>query len=143
MFTLSSTPLEEMDLREGLISESAGAFSCFEGLVRNHNEGKTVVALEYEAYKPLCEREARKIFEEVKQKFDVIAVRCFHRTGKLSVGEMAVWIGVIAPHRDESFKACRYLIDEIKSRLPIWKKEHYENGDSGWVACEACTAHPH
>lgn len=143
MFKLSSIPLEKINLREGLVSESAGAFVCFEGWVRNHNEGKKVSALEYEAYESLCQKEAQKIFQEVHEKFDVIAARCFHRAGRLEIGDMAVWIGVITAHRDESFKACRYIIDEIKFRLPIWKKEHYENGDSGWVACEVCSSHAH
>ena len=69
------------------------------------------------------------------------AGRCVHRVGLLELGECAVWIGVASPHRDEAFKACRYIIDEIKVRLPIWKKEHYVNGDSGWVNCERCAAH--
>jgi molybdopterin synthase catalytic subunit len=67
--------------------------------------------------------------------------RCVHRVGLLEIGECAVWIGVASAHRDEAFKACRYIIDEIKVRLPIWKKEHYANGDSGWVNCERCAQH--
>ena len=133
MFQLSSTPLENCDLRAGLASDRGGAFNCFEGRVRNHNDGKTVLALELEAYPSLCKKEAEKIFQEVKRKFDVIAVNCFHRVGKLDVGEMAVWVGVVAAHRDDSFKACRYIIDEVKSRLPIWKKEYYESGSSDWI----------
>jgi molybdopterin synthase catalytic subunit len=65
-----------------------------------------------------------------------------HRIGALAVGELAVWVGVSAAHRDEAFRACRYIIDEVKHRLPIWKKEHYLNGDSGWVNCERCAAAP-
>jgi molybdopterin synthase catalytic subunit len=65
---------------------------------------------------------------------------CVHRVGDLRVGELAVWVGVSAPHRDEAFRACRYIIDEVKHRVPIWKKEHYVNGDSGWVNCERCAA---
>ena len=65
---------------------------------------------------------------------------CEHRLGDLAIGEVAVWVGVSAPHRDEAFRACRYIIDEVKHRLPIWKKEHYVNGDSGWVNCERCAA---
>jgi len=141
MFQLSPTPLENIDLRKGLDSKSAGAYNCFEGWVRDHNNGKEVVALEYEAYDALCEREAQQIVREVREKFDIIAVKCVHRTGKLAVGDMAVWVGVIAAHRENSFAACRYIIDEVKLRLPIWKKEYYANGDSGWVACESCASH--
>ena len=141
MFQITSTPLEQINLREGLTAGSAGALSSFEGWVRNHNEGKKVSALEYEAYESLCTAEAAKIFQEVHEQFDCVAAKCFHRVGKLNVGDMAVWVGVTAAHRDASFKACRYIIDQIKTRLPIWKKEYYEQGDSGWVACEECASH--
>jgi len=72
----------------------------------------------------------------------VAHVACLHRVGELAVGELAVWVGVSAPHRHEAFLACRYVIDEVKQRVPIWKKEHYESGDSGWVNCERCAAPP-
>lgn len=132
-----------MDLRAGLASPRAGAFNCFEGRVRDHNEGKAVVALEYEAYAALCQNEAQNIFREVKEKFSVIAAKCVHRIGKLQVGDMAVWVGVVASHREDSFRACSYIIDEVKARLPIWKKEYYANGDSGWITCPACGHHQH
>ena len=66
-----------------------------------------------------------------------------HRVGDLQLGDVAVWVGVSSPHRDEAFKACRFIIDEVKHRVPIWKKEHYANGDSGWVNCERCAADAH
>ena len=141
MFQIIQIPLEKIDLCKGLSSKRAGAFCSFEGRVRDHNNGRKVVALEYEAYGSLCEREAKKIFNEVFAKFDVIEARCYHREGKLNVGDIAVWIGVITEHRDDGFKACRYIIDEVKKRLPIWKKEYYENGQSGWVACSGCAPH--
>jgi molybdopterin synthase catalytic subunit len=68
---------------------------------------------------------------------------CIHRVGILEIGDLAVWVGVSAGHRDEAFKACRYIIDEIKHRVPVWKKEYYSGGDSGWVNCEACANHTH
>jgi molybdopterin synthase catalytic subunit len=138
MFQISEKPLEHLDLHEGLVSPQAGAFNCFEGRVRDHNAGQAVIVLEYEAYAALCQSEAQKIFQETGKKFSVIAMKCVHRVGRLRVGDMAVWIGVMAAHRDDSFRACRYIIDEVKARLPIWKKEYYENGDSGWVGCPAC-----
>jgi len=140
MFKISHIPLEKLDLRKGLASDHAGAFSCFEGLVRRNNEGKIVSALEYEAHEVLCQTEAENIFREVYEQFDVISAQCFHRVGRLNVGDMAVWVGVIAGHRDDSFKACRYIIDQVKRRLPIWKKEYYEDGHSGWLACEPMSA---
>ena len=141
LFQLSPIPLNEIELRKDFVSPHAGAFTSFEGWVRDSNEGKTVVALEYEAYAPLCEKEAQKIFQEARNAFDIIDIKAAHRVGKLRVGETAVWIGVLAAHRNDSFKACRYLIDELKKRLPIWKKEYYNNGDSGWVCCSHHHAH--
>ena len=73
--------------------------------------------------------------------FRFCEARCVHRTGLLEIGDLAVWVGVASAHRDEAFKACRYIIDELKVRLPIWKKEHYVDGDSGWVNCERCADH--
>ncbi|VAX36026.1 Molybdopterin synthase catalytic subunit MoaE [hydrothermal vent metagenome] len=144
MFQIFSKPLESINLREGLASNEVGAFVCFEGLVRNHNEGKKVIALEYEAFSALCDKEAAKIMQEAYEKFNIFNAKCFHRVGKLDIKEMAVWVGVTSAHRDAAFEACRYIIDEIKFRIPIWKKEYYENGDSGWVNCEECSkAHHH
>ena len=136
MLQLLHIPLEQLNLREGLNSPEAGAFCSFEGWVRNHNEGRRVIALEYEAEPSLCQKEMEKIFKEAETKFDVLEVKVFHRIGKLNVGEMAVWVGVSASHRDASFAACRYVIDELKHRLPIWKKEYYESGISGWINCK-------
>ena len=133
MFKLTNSPLEQLNLRDGLTSSRAGAFISFEGLVRNHSDGESVLKLEYEAAEALCLKEAEKILTETKEKFDIVDARVFHRTGVLHVGEMAVWVGVLASHRDDAFKACRYIIDQIKARLAIWKKEYYHSGDSGWV----------
>ena len=85
-------------------------------------------------------REGERIIAEAIARFGVAHAACVHRVGALAVGELAVWVGVSAAHRDEAFRACRYIIDEVKHRLPIWKKEHYLNGDSGWVNCERCAA---
>lgn len=136
MFKISVTPLENLNLREGLNLQNAGAFNCFEGWVRNRNKGRVVSALEYEAYDVLCEHEAEKIFQETYQKFDILTAHCFHRVGILKPGELSVWVGVVAEHRDASFQACRYIIDQVKFRLPIWKKEYYADGHSGWLASE-------
>ena len=72
----------------------------------------------------------------------IIFSNALHRLGLLEIGDVAVWVGAAAPHRDEAFRACRYVIDEVKHRVPIWKKEHYASGDSGWVNCERCSAVP-
>jgi adenylyltransferase/sulfurtransferase len=80
---------------------------------------------------------------EAAQRFGVTQALCVHRVGDLQLGDIAVWVGVAAAHRDEAFKACRFIIDEVKHRVPIWKKEHYVSGDSGWVNCERCATHAH
>ncbi|HEY9678323.1 MAG TPA: molybdenum cofactor biosynthesis protein MoaE [Drouetiella sp.] len=141
MFTISDTSIDADDLRRQFANDRAGAFVTFEGWVRNHNEGKDVLTLEYEAYEQLCLNEAEAILHEAKQRFSILDATCVHRTGALAIGEMAVWVGVSAAHRGAAFDACRYIIDEIKLRLPIWKKETYVNGSSGWVNCQNCASH--
>ena len=108
--------------------------------MRDHNEGRQVRRLEYEAFAALAVREGERIVAEAVEKYGVRRAACVHRIGDLALGEMAVWVGVSAPHRSEAFAACRYIIDEVKHRVPIWKKEHYVDGDSGWVNCEALRA---
>ena len=136
MFKLTSKPLEQFILNNDLSSKKCGAVVTFEGRVRNVNENRKVKALEYQADEKLCQREAEKIFKEAHKQFDVISVKCFHRVGKLGIGASAVWVAVTASHREDAFKACRYIIDELKKRLPIWKKEYYTDGTSEWINCK-------
>ena len=138
MFAISDSALIVDALREQAMNPGAGGFCVFEGWVRNENEGLAVERLEYEVYEPLAIAEGEKVIAEANQMFPFLEAVCVHRSGLLDIGDCAVWVGVAAPHRDEAFKACRYIIDEIKIRLPIWKKEHYVDGDSGWVNCERC-----
>ncbi|HEY3784248.1 MAG TPA: ThiF family adenylyltransferase [Steroidobacteraceae bacterium] len=139
-FSFTRRPIDEAALRSQLSDPAAGGYASFEGWVRNHNEGLSVRHLEYEAFEPLALKEGERIVAEAKVRFGIEHAACVHRTGNLAIGEMAVWVGVSARHRHEAFLACRYIIDEVKHRLPIWKKEHYESGDSGWVNCERCAA---
>ena len=141
MIEITSTRIDTVDLQRSLEDPAAGGYCAFEGWVRNENEGHVVERLEYEAYEPLAIAEGEKVLAEAKDRFPYLEARCVHRVGLLELGECAVWIGVAAKHRDEAFKACRFIIDEIKVRLPIWKKEHYADGDSGWVNCERCARH--
>lgn len=141
-FQFSNSALDLQTLQQPLRREECGGYAAFEGWVRNHNEGLAVTRLEYEAFEALAIKEGEKIIAEAAVKFGVQHARCVHRIGSLGIGEVAVWVGVSAPHRDEAFRACRYIIDEVKHRLPIWKKEHYVNGDSGWVNCERCATAP-
>ena len=141
MIEVTEVAIDPAALQRSLVNPAAGGFCAFEGWVRNENEGHVVERLEYEAYAPLCIAEGEKVLAEAQEKYPFLEARCVHRTGLLEIGECAVWIGVASAHRDEAFKACRFIIDEIKVRLPIWKKEHYANGDSGWVNCERCAQH--
>lgn len=138
VFAISGEEIRTGELRERLANSAAGGLCVFEGWVRNENEGRVVNRLEYEVYEPLAIREGTKVLEEAKQQFPYLRASCVHRSGLLEIGDCAVWVGVVAPHRDEAFKACRYIIDQIKIRLPIWKKEHYADGNSNWVNCERC-----
>ncbi len=142
-FRFSAEPFEPAAMRRALAHPAAGGYAAFEGWVRNHNEGLAVTRLEYEAFEALAVKEGERILAEAGRKFPILDAACVHRVGSLAVGELAVWVGVSAHHRDEAFAACRFIIDEVKHRVPIWKKEHYVNGDSGWVNCERCAEHVH
>ncbi|MEE4186179.1 MAG: molybdenum cofactor biosynthesis protein MoaE [Gammaproteobacteria bacterium] len=139
---MSSAPLSPELWRDRVRDDRCGGYATFEGWVRNTNEGLDVRRLEYQAYERLANKEGQRIMAEAAEKFALVHAVCVHRTGELEIGDTAVWVAVSAGHRDAAFRACRYIIDEVKLRVPIWKKEYYVNGDSGWVNCEAC-AHPH
>lgn len=142
MFVLSSEPIDIAAWHARLDDSRAGGCVVFEGVVRNENEGRAVLRLEYEGYEAVALKEGGTVLREALEKFDVIAVECIHRVGRLEIGDLAVWVGVSAAHRGAAFDACRYIIDQIKHRLPIWKKEHYSEGDSGWINCQTASA-PH
>lgn len=132
-FSLSDEPFDTASLRAGLLDARAGAFAGFEGWVRDNHAGRVVTGLLYEAYAALAETEGERILDETRERFDIVDVRCVHRVGELGVGELAVWVGVSAGHRDAAFAACRHVIDEVKARVPIWKHERYADGDAGWL----------
>ncbi len=134
-FRITSAVIDPAALKQELTRSTAGACVTFEGWVRNHNDGEAVQALEYEAHVGVAEKEGARIVAEALEKFAVTAVHCEHRVGILQIGDCAVWVGVSADHRGPAFDACRYVIDETKTRVPIWKKEHYLSGASGWVNC--------
>lgn len=121
------------ELRRELAHPSCGGFCAFEGWVRDRNAGAPVDGLDYEAYAELTVAEGERVIAEAMEKFDIVDARCVHRIGSLVIGDLAIWIGVTAPHRDAAFRACRYIIDEAKKRLPVWKKEHYLSGSAAWV----------
>lgn len=131
MFRLTQSPIVAVEMESG----DAGGYVTFEGKVRNRNEGRSVLKLEYEAFAPMAEAEGQRILDEATAAFGLSDAKAVHRIGILEIGETAVWIGVAAPHRAEAFRACSYVIDELKKRVPIWKKEHYSDGDSDWIGC--------
>jgi len=141
-FRFTHSRIDTQTARQELLDAGAGGYASFEGWVRDHNEGQAVSRLEYEAFESLAVKEGDRIVTEAMRRFPVKHALCVHRIGELSIGDLAVWVGVSSGHRGEAFDACRYIIDEVKHRLPIWKKEHYRNGDSGWVNCERCATAP-
>lgn len=132
-FRLSDTPIDGRLEHRALGAAAAGACVVFEGWVRDRNDGRSVHRLDYQAYAVLAESEGEAILAEAVRRFGLAAAAAVHRTGTLAVGDLAVWVGVSAGHRGEAFESCRWIIDAIKQRVPIWKNEHYTDGDSGWL----------
>ena len=133
MFRLAESPIDVAALRGQLRADACGAFASFEGWVRDHNEGRSVRGLEYTSYHALAEREGEAILRDASARFDIGAAACVHRIGVLAIGDMAVWVGVSAAHRGPAFEACRWIIDEVKARVPIWKNERYADGEGAWL----------
>ena len=116
-----------------------GAVATFTGLVRDHNQGRTVRFLEYEAYEPLAVRALERIIQEAEAAWPGIRLGVHHRIGRLEIGEASILIVAVSPHRPAAFAACRYAIERVKQIVPIWKREHFEGGD---VWLEGATADP-
>jgi molybdopterin synthase catalytic subunit len=138
---------ERLSLEEliaAVAHEGAGGIATFLGVVRDVNEGRAVTLLEYEAYGTMAEAELGRILDEIEREMPGVRVAATHRVGALRVGDVAVACAASAPHRGEAFTACRTLIDRIKSRLPIWKREHGPDGPY-WVGWEdaRCDEHGH
>lgn len=132
-FSLADTPVDTATLRANLLDDRVGAYAGFEGWVRNHNAGRAVAGLRYEAYVALAESEGERVLDEARSRYDILDAHCVHRIGELAIGELAVWVGVTAAHRDAAFAACRFIIDQVKARVPIWKHEGYVEGEAGWL----------
>jgi MoaE-MoaD fusion protein len=132
---LVQDPIDTASLVESLKQGEDGAVVVFDGIVRNHTRGRRTLYLVYEAYAEMATAQMLKLAEEARSKFAVRDVLLIHRTGQLEVGETSVLIAVASPHRAQAFDACRWLIDTLKSTVPIWKKEVFEDG-AVWVAGE-------
>lgn len=121
----------------------SGASVLFLGTVRNHSEGRGVLYLEYDAYEEMAERIIKSLIHSVFRQWPLEDVKLLHRLGRIELGQVAVAISVLSAHRDEAYQASRFLIEEIKHRVPIWKKEFFEDGASQWSLChgrETCDA---
>lgn len=137
-FLLSEVDLDPATLTDLVRDRSSGGFVSFEGWVRDHHEGRAVLSLSYEAYPALARKEGERILAEALERFPVRRAACVHRVGDLGIGGLAVWVGVSSDHRREAFEACEWIIDQVKHRVPVWKKEFFADGSVEWVRCDRC-----
>ncbi len=135
MFAVTENPIDAAALRAGLQRPEAGALVVFEGWVRNHHRGRPVTRLDYEAFVEMAQSEGDALVAEIEEEFPGVRITCVHRTGDLVPGDVAVWIGARSAHRDDAFRAARLAIEEVKRRLPVWKKEYHPGSDPVWVNC--------
>jgi molybdopterin synthase catalytic subunit len=146
MFVLTDKKITQTHITEWkktFTKPTVGAAVIFEGLVRNHNEGKEVKSLEYSSYPEMAIKVGNNIITKTRELYSISDVFCVHVTGHLEIGDIAVWVIATASHRIEAFNACQFVIDEVKSLVPIWKKEHYKNQAADWIACTHCGNHHH
>jgi molybdopterin synthase catalytic subunit len=132
MSYLTDDPIDPSLLVKRVLRRSDGAYVLFEGVVRDHHEGKAVESIDYEAYRPMAEKEMETIVREVEARHPDVALAVVHRLGHLVVGDSSIAIVAASPHRAEAFAACRLVIDRIKETVPIWKKERGPDGEE-WV----------
>jgi molybdopterin synthase catalytic subunit len=130
---VTAEPIDPARLLDDTLSPDDGAALLFWGVVRNRNDGRTVSRLEYSAYAEMAEREMGRIADEARERFGTGRIRVIHRIGTLAVGEASVGIAVASPHRAEAYEASRYVIEQLKQRVPVWKREGYVDGDAEWV----------
>jgi molybdopterin synthase catalytic subunit len=135
MFQVTNQPIELDKLVRFVIDPEAGAVATFIGTTRNNNEGRKVIALDYEGYAEMAEKELRRIGEDAKTKWPIFRMAITHRLGPVQIGEASVIIAVSSAHRDAAFAACRFAIEEIKKTVPIWKKEVFEGGEV-WIGTQ-------
>jgi molybdopterin synthase catalytic subunit len=130
---ITDAPIDTCELIQQTGSAEHGAVLLFLGTVRQINEGRPVTGIRYEAYREMAEQVLREIADEARARVQAGQINVVHRTGELGLGEVSVAIAVATPHRADAFDGARYIIEEIKKRLPIWKHEHYADGEAAWV----------
>lgn len=138
---LTTDPLDPAALIGAVAGAGHGGSAVFVGSVRDHHAGRGVSRLDYSAYPPMAERVAREVLAEAGRRWPVRVV-ARHRIGQLAVGEVAIVVAVGSAHREAAFEACRWVVDELKGRVPIWKHEHYADGGAAWVDPTAAAAVP-
>ncbi len=138
---ITSEPLEADLLVKHILSDADGAVVTFIGVTRDHNEGRHVEFLEYEAYQPMAEEKIAGIIDDMKSRWQIGNVAVAHRTGRVNVGETSMVLAVSAPHRRPAFEAALYFVDQLKLIVPIWKKEHFEGGEV-WIGETSGKGHP-
>lgn len=131
-FRITPDPLDEAGFGEGLATPADGALVVFAGIVRSENLGRQVEWLEYESYEAMAVPVLEGIAAEVRERFGVERLRVHHRTGRVGIGEPSVLVAAAAPHRAAAFDAARYVMDEIKRVVPIWKRERFDGGEV-WI----------
>lgn len=135
MFRVTDKPIDLQDLVNYVSDPEAGAIATFIGTTRNNNEGRRVIALDYDGYVQMAEKELARIGDDAKTKWPICRMAIIHRLGPVQITEASVIIAVSAGHRDAAFAACRFAIEEIKKTVPIWKKEVYEGGEV-WIGTQ-------
>jgi len=130
---VTEDPIDPARMLSGALSPADGAALLFWGVVRQENDGRAVSQLEYSAYAPMAEREMLRIADEARERFGTGAIQVVHRVGRLRIGEASVAIAVASPHRAEAYEASRYVIEQLKQRVPVWKREGYVDGETEWV----------
>lgn len=133
MIKITEKAIDVQKVIDSASSLGAGAVNVFVGTVRNNANGKNVVWLEYEAYETMAVAEIKKIIDEASHRWQVLGCAVSHRIGTLKPGEVSVVVAVSTPHRKESFEACQFIIDTLKEKAPIWKKEVFEDGEE-WIS---------
>ena len=136
MFRVTDKPIDLHELVDCVTDPEAGAIATFIGTTRNNNQGRKVIALDYEAYPEMAEKELARLGEEAKKKWQICRMAIVHRIGPVQITEPSVIIAVSAAHRDAAIAACRFAIEEIKKTVPIWKKEVYEGGEI-WIGTQS------
>ena len=132
MAEFRAEPLSVDEVHAAVADPAAGAIALFIGTVRDHDHGRAVAELSYSAH-PSGAEQLRLVAEKVAARYPVRALAAVHRTGDLDIGDVAVVVAAAADHRDEAFKACRALIEDLKANVPVWKKQHFAEGESEWV----------